>query len=80
MNEISRYDPEKTTADDVPSTYEVEIAVHAMTDRKVVRLDGFSTVLLKVLGGGEPDTVEHFHDNIFAVWKVRGVPHNGRIS
>lgn len=80
MNELSRYGPEKTTADDIPSTYEVEIAVHAMADRKVVRFDGFSTVLLKVLSGGEPDTLEHFHDNIFAVRKVGGVPHNGRIS
>lgn len=38
-------------------TYDVEIAMRAMANRKVVRSDDLSTVLLKVLVDGEPNTL-----------------------
>ena len=61
--------------DDVASRYEVEEAIRALANRKVVGLDGPPSELLKVLTDkGDLITLGKVHDIIVAVWRGRGVP------
>ena len=61
--------------DDVPSRYEAEEAICALTNRKAVGVDGLPVELLKVFADeGELDTLGKFHDIIVAVWRGGGVP------
>ena len=73
MHELKQWPPCRPL-DDVPSRYEVEEAIHALANRKVVGPDGLPAELLKVLADkGELNTLGKFHDIIVAVWRGGGV-------
>ena len=66
--------------DDVPSRYEVEEAIRALANRKVIGPDGLPAERLKVLAnGGELNTLGTFHDVIVCVWRGGGVPQQWKI-
>ena len=65
----------------VPSRDEVQEAIRALANRKVVRPDGFPAELLKVLADeGELNTLGKFQDIIVAVWRGSGEPQQRKFA
>ena len=74
VHELKQWPPFRQL-DDVPSRYEVEEAIRALANRRMVGPDGLLAELLKVLADErEFNTLGKFHDIIVAVWRGGGVP------
>ena len=62
--------PPYSPLDDVPSRNEVEEAIRAMANRKVVGTDGLPVELLKVpVDEGDPGNLRNFYEFVVAMWR-----------